>query len=40
MAVIVAICIGIFIVRKKKSPDAGGVVVNGLALSATSASTV
>ena len=28
LAVIAAICIAIFIVRKKKSPDAGGVVMS------------
>ena len=39
MAVIAAICIAIFIVRKKKSPAAGGVVMSGVALSATSDET-
>jgi len=34
LAVIAAICIVIFIIRKKKSPDAGGVVMSGVALSA------
>ena len=39
LAVIAAICIAIFIVRKKKSPDVGGVVMSGVALSATSDET-
>jgi len=39
LAVIAAICIAIFIVRKKKSHAEGGVVMSGVALSATSDET-
>ena len=37
MAVIAAICIAILVVRKKRSPDAGEVVMSVMALSATAA---
>ena len=40
LAVIAAICIAIFIARKKRSPAAGGVVMSGVALSTTAETTV
>jgi len=39
LAIIAAICIAIFIVRKRKSPAARGVVTSSVALSATSDKT-